>query len=262
MNATAKDEAAADNAGVRLDRVAFSYGPGVSMQFDCSARTGAITALMGPSGSGKSTLLNLVAGFEAPDSGRVLIGGRDVTGLPPAGRPVSMVFQENNLFAHLTVEDNVGLGISPALKLSAADREAIARALARTGLSGKERRLPRELSGGERQRVALARVLVRNRPVLLLDEPFASLGPALRDEMLDLVAGLNAERGLTVLMVTHQPGDARRVAGDILFLEGGRVVAHGASADFFGGSGPEAFLRYMGDTRDIGRSRGIARKPT
>ena len=251
-----------DDAGVRLDRVTFSYAAGAAMAFDCLARAGAITAVMGPSGSGKSTLLNLVAGFEAPASGRILIGGRDVTALAPAERPVSMVFQENNLFAHLTVEDNVGLGISPALKLSADDRASVARSLAHTGLAGKEKRLPRELSGGERQRGALARVLVRNRPVLLLDEPFASLGPALRDEMLQLVAGLHAERSLTVLMVTHQPEDARRIAGDVLFLENGQVAAHGAAADFFGATGPEAFLRYMGESHGSDRSRGIARKPT
>jgi thiamine transport system ATP-binding protein len=253
LTATRTDETSAEAAGVRLDRVTFSYGSDVSMLFDCSARTGVVTAVMGPSGSGKSTLLSLVAGFDAPASGRVLIGGRDVTALPPAGRPVSMVFQENNLFAHLTVADNVGLGISPALKLSAQDRAAVVGALARTGLGGKERRLPRELSGGERQRVALARALVRNRAVLLLDEPFASLGPALRDEMLDLVAGLVAERGLTVLMVTHQPEDARRIAGDVLFLEGGRVVAHGTADEFFAATGPEPFLRYMGEKRDVGR---------
>lgn len=262
MTANASNSVPLDDSGVRLDRVTFAYGSGASMLFDCSARAGAITAVMGPSGSGKSTLLNLVAGFETPKSGRVLVGGRDVTALPPAERPVSMVFQENNLFAHLTVADNVGLGVSPALKLSAHDREAIAGALARTGLAGKEGRLPRELSGGERQRVALARVLVRNRPVLLLDEPFASLGPALRDEMLDLVAGLVAERGLTVLMVTHQPEDARRIAADVLFLEDGRVVAHGAAGDFFGATGPEAFKRYMGEAHGTVRSRGIARKPT
>lgn len=253
MTATRTDETPTDAAGVRLDRVTFSYGPGVSMQFDCSAAAGAITAVMGPSGSGKSTLLSLIAGFDAPSSGRILVDGRDVTALPPAGRPVSMVFQENNLFAHLTVADNVGLGISPALKLSAEDRTTVAGALARTGLAGKERRLPRELSGGERQRVALARALVRNRAVLLLDEPFASLGPALRDEMLDLVAGLVAERGLTVLMVTHQPEDARRIARDVLFLEDGRVVAQGAAEGFFAATGPEPFLRYMGKRRDIGR---------
>src|SRR5690606_13784007 len=128
--------------------------------------------------------------------------------LAPARRPVSMVFQENNLFAHLSVEANVGLGRSPALKLAADDRRQVSEALARTGLSGKEKRLPAELSGGERQRVALSRALVRERPVLLLDEPFASLGPALRREMLDLVRDLQAERGMTILMVSHHPDDA------------------------------------------------------
>src|SRR5262245_49220619 len=197
---------AADNlsgAEIRLDRVAFSYGE-VSMAFDVAVEPASITAIMGPSGSGKSTLLNLVAGFEAPRSGRIRIGAVDVTHTPPAGRPVSMVFQENNLFGHLDIAANVGLGRSASLRLSAADRAAVAAALAETGLAGKERRLPRELSGGERQRVALARVLVRDRSVLLLDEPFASLGPALRQDMLDLVKELHAERRMTILFVTHQ----------------------------------------------------------
>jgi len=246
-------------AGVRLDAVTFGYGE-AAFSFVTACAPGKITAVMGPSGSGKSTLLNLVAGFEAPLAGRVWIGDVDVTAVPPAGRPVSMVFQENNLFAHLSVEQNVGLGRSPALKLTPADRETVAAALARTGLAGKERRLPRELSGGERQRVALARVLVRERPVLLLDEPFASLGPALRGDMLDLVAGLHGEKGMTVLFVTHQPEDARRVADAVVFIEDGRVAASGPAADFFAGAGPEAFRRYIGG--DGGRSRDVARKRT
>ena len=201
---------------------------------------------MGASGSGKSTLLNLVAGFETPQAGRVLFGDRDLTGSSPAERPVSMVFQENNLFSHLTVEQNVGLGRSPALKLTEADMRDIAAALLRTGLAGKEKRLPRELSGGERQRVAFARVLVRDRPVLLLDEPFASLGPALRDDMLDLLVDLHAERRMTVLFVTHQPEDAKRVADRVIFLESGHIVATGGAKDFFGGGAPDAFRRYIG----------------
>lgn len=232
-------------AEVRLNNVSFSYGE-AAFEFDVTFRPGRITAVMGPSGSGKSTLLNLVAGFEVPASGRVLIGERDVTADLPAARPVSMVFQENNLFAHLTVEQNVGLGRSPSLRLTDADRTAVAGALERTGLGGKGQRLPRELSGGERQRVALARVLVRERPVLLLDEPFASLGPALREDMLELVAGLQEERGMTVLFVTHQPEDARRISHDMVFIEGGRVAATGAIGKFFGEGGPEAFRRYIG----------------
>jgi thiamine transport system ATP-binding protein len=230
---------------VRLDDVRFSYGE-TPMRFDAAFRPQAITALLGPSGSGKSTLLNLVAGFETPDSGRVLIGNDDVTALSPAARPVSMLFQENNLFAHLDVARNVGLGRSPSLKLTAEDKTAIAEALERTGLAGKEHRLPRELSGGERQRVALARILVRNRPVLLLDEPFGSLGPALRGDMLELLVGVQAERRMTVLFVTHQPEDARRVADDMVFLEDGAVAAAGPTETFFSEAGPEVFRRYIG----------------
>jgi thiamine transport system ATP-binding protein len=252
------DKRAAGGAGVVLEDVTFSYGE-AAMRFDLAAPSGSITAVMGPSGSGKSTLLNLVAGFETAGSGRVIIGEQDVTCLPPAARPVSMVFQENNLFAHLSVEANVGLGMSPSLHLSAGDRQAIAEALGRTGLTGKEKRLPGELSGGERQRVALARVLVRNRPVLLLDEPFASLGPALREEMLDLLSGLHAERKPTVLLVTHHPDDAERIAERIVFLEHGKVAASGEAAEFFGTAGPDAFLRYIGENN---QSSGIARKRT
>ncbi|MBL8580039.1 MAG: thiamine ABC transporter ATP-binding protein [Mesorhizobium sp.] len=231
---------------VRLDNLHFSYAS-ASMRFDAVFPAGAISAVMGASGSGKSTLLNLVAGFETPDSGRILIGNEDVTDLPPAARPVSMMFQENNLFAHLDVEKNVGLGCSPSLRLTDADRAAIAAALSRTGLTGKEGRLPRELSGGERQRVALARVLVRNRPVLLLDEPFGSLGPALRLDMLDLLREVQAERSLTVLFVTHQPEDARRIAEHIVFLAEGTVVAADRTKTFFGEGGPQEFKHYIGD---------------
>lgn len=232
-------------AEVKLDKLRFSY-EATSMDFDTVFAGGRITALMGASGSGKSTLLNLVAGFETPDSGRVLIGGKNVTDDGPAERPVSMVFQENNLFAHLTVAENVGLGRSPALRLTSNDRQRVSDALAQTGLAGKEDRLPSELSGGERQRVALARVLVRDRPVLLLDEPFASLGPALREDMLDLLLKLHDETKMTVIFVTHQPDDARRVSGAITFLEDGKIVASGPTEGFFSASGPAAFKRYIG----------------
>lgn len=235
-------------AAVRLDNTRFSYDE-MEMAFDLALPAGTIAAVMGPSGSGKSTLLNLIAGFETPAAGRVLIAENDVTALPPASRPVSMVFQENNLFGHLSVEKNVGLGISPSLHLSDSDRASVADALRQTGLSGKEKRLPGELSGGERQRIALARVLVRNRPVLLLDEPFASLGPALRIEMLELLGALHSDRRPTVLLVTHHPEDARRIAERVVFIENGKIVAEGEAAQFFAATGPAAFQRYVGGSK-------------
>lgn len=231
-------------AAIVLDDVAFGFD-GTRMRFDLAVEAGTITAVMGASGSGKTTLLNLIAGFERPETGRVLIGGTDMTARPPSARPVSMVFQENNLFAHLDVAANVGLGRSPSLRLSEADRTEVSAALEHVGLAGKEKRLPGELSGGERQRVALARVLLRRRPVLLLDEPFASLGPGLRREMLTLLSDLHARIGMTILMVTHHPEDARAIAGQIAFLEDGQIVAAGNVDQFFSDTGPPAFRDYI-----------------
>jgi thiamine transport system ATP-binding protein len=248
------DTAIIGGVTVHLADVSFGYAE-MAIAFDVTFEAAGITAVIGPSGSGKSTLLNLIAGFETPLAGQVLIAGIDVTKLPPSSRPVSMIFQENNLFAHLDVATNVGLGISPSLRLSQPDHDRIATALGRTGLAGKEKRLPRELSGGERQRVALARALVRDRPVLLLDEPFASLGPALRDEMLDLLVSVQEERQMTTLLVTHQPDDARRVADNIVFVEAGRIVAAGGKRSFFEKDGPEAFRRYAGVQLSNGQSR-------
>ncbi|WP_309082708.1 thiamine ABC transporter ATP-binding protein [Chelativorans sp.] len=236
-------------AAVELASVAFAYPGGAPLRFDLAVGPSQIVALMGPSGSGKSTLLNLIAGFETPLSGRVMIGGEDVTRLPPYGRPVSMIFQENNLFGHLTVEQNVGLGRSPSLRLAAEDRVAVGEALARTELSGKEARLPHALSGGERQRVALARVLVRRQPVLLLDEPFASLGPALRDEMLDLLSELHREHAMTILMATHDPHDAERLAETLVFIENGSIAGAGGAGEFLSGQGSAAFDRYLGERK-------------
>lgn len=240
--------AKADMTGARLqlDKVRFAYPGGAAMRFDLDIAAGNIVALLGASGSAKSTLLHLVAGFEEPQDGRIRIGDTDVTGLDSAKRPVSMVFQENNLFHHLTVAQNVGLGRSPGLKLSAQDRKDIAEALGDVGLAGKEERLPSELSGGERQRVAIARALVRQRPLLLLDEPFASLGPALRAEMVELVRGLAAKTGMTIVFVTHQPEDARALAGRIIFLADGAIAADGPAEIFFGADAPAVFRDYAG----------------
>ena len=232
-------------ADIQCRKVRLKRG-GMEFTFDFTLAAGSVAAVMGPSGSGKSTLLDLIAGFETPNSGAVLIADADVAQAPPARRPVSMVFQENNLFGHLDVFSNVALGRSPSLKLDDKAREDVRAAINRVGLGDKKSRLPAKLSGGERQRVALARVLVRDRPVLLLDEPFAALGPALRSDMIALVRELSAERGMTMLMATHHPEDAERIADTMLYLEAGTIAASGPIGRFFGPDMPEAFRRYVG----------------
>lgn len=218
--------------GACLDTVSLKLG---QQQFllDCGFERGKITAVVGPSGSGKSTLLNLVAGFENPDEGRVLIEGREMAGLDPAERPVSIIFQDNNLFSHLDIVTNVGLGVSPSLSLSNADKAAIKGALEKVGLSGFEKRLPSTLSGGERQRAALARALVRQRPLMLLDEPFAALDPGLRSGMANLLKALHQDMSNSILLVTHHPDDIRRLADAVVFLSNGRVLFQGSVQNFF-----------------------------
>ena len=191
---------------------------------DFSVAKGARSAVIGPSGAGKSTLLSVIAGFFSAQSGRVLWEGRDISGTAPGARPLSILFQDQNLFPHLTVGQNVGLGIRPNLKLTDTEQGAVRCALERTGLQGLEMRKPGTLSGGQQSRVALARALLRARPIMLLDEPFAALGPALKDEMLDLVSEIADETGATVLMVSHDPADARRFAAETIVVADG--VAH------------------------------------
>ena len=235
--------------GLELRGLRFAYRDW-SMACDLAVARGAFAALIGASGAGKSTLLALAAGFETPAAGTVLVNGRDVTGLAPAERRIATLFQEHNLFPHLDAWRNVALGADPGLRLPADRRAEVADALARVGLEGKERRLPKALSGGERQRVAIARALVMRRPLLLLDEPFAALGPALRRDMLDLVDRLRRDAGMTVLMVSHDPADARRVADTTAFLHEGRVLA----------SGPTAALLDDPDVPELRDYLGIARR--
>ena len=203
-------------------------------------------AVIGPSGAGKSTLLNLIAGFERAKAGRLVIDGREVTREVPAARPVTMLFQEHNLFAHLTVTQNVGLGLDSGLKLTVADTAELQQALALVGLEGLDKRLPSELSGGQRQRVALARALVRKRPLLLLDEPFSALDPGRRGEMLTLLDRLRREQGMTLVMVSHEVADAERIAERAAFIHEGEIIMEGETKALLARKDVPELQRFLG----------------
>jgi len=202
-------------------------------------------ALLGPSGGGKSTLLAALAGFTDVVGGRIMFDGQDITHLPPAKRPVTLLFQDHNLFPHLSVEQNVGLGLDPNLRLNTAQKQVVAEALSRVGLQGQGGKYPAQMSGGQQQRVAIARALLRNQPLLLLDEPFAALGPALKHEMLDLVAEIVQASGATLLMVTHQPEDARYIADETVLIADGEAHAPHETAALLDNP-PAALREYLG----------------
>lgn len=183
-----------------------------------------MTAVIGPSGGGKSTLLAAIAGFDVPVSGRILWDGADLDGCDPGRRPIAMLFQDHNLFPHLTIAQNVGLALAQRLRLSGEQTLQVAAALAAVGLGGLGGRKPAALSGGQAGRAALARTLLADRPVVLLDEAFSALGPALRHEMLTLVRDRLAGQGRTVVFVTHDPQDARAFADRVIYV--GQGVAH------------------------------------
>ncbi|WCP66786.1 thiamine ABC transporter ATP-binding protein [Vibrio tubiashii] len=191
--------------------------------FETSISPQSIVALMGPSGAGKSTLLALVAGFIEPTEGTIEVEGSNIVGKEPHQRPFAMLFQEHNLFSHLTVRQNIGLGLHPGLKLTSEQQTQVEQAAQQVGVEAYLDRLPEQLSGGQRQRVALARCFVQPHKIWLLDEPFSALDPILREEMLNLVSKLAKERNITVVMVTHHISDAKAIASDFIFVANGRV---------------------------------------
>lgn len=227
-----------------LDRLALRQGD-FTLTADLRVQTGAVVAVMGPSGGGKSTLLSAIAGFLRPEQGRILWDGQDLTRLAPGDRPISILFQDNNLFPHLSIAQNLGLGLRPSLRLGPQEWAQVEAVLERVGLGGLSTRKPGALSGGQQSRAALARVLLGGRPLVLMDEPFSALGPGLKDEMLDLAAATLADRGRTLIMVTHDPADAARIAGQIIVVDDGVAAAPVATATLF--ANPPAGLRaYLG----------------
>ena len=229
---------------LRLEAVKVVQGA-FSLDANLSVAAGQRVAVIGPSGSGKSTLLNVVAGFVDLTQGRIFWDGVQIDGVAPHARPIGFVFQDNNLFPHLTVAQNVGLGIAPKLQLSDAQTVDVENALARVGLGGMGARKPSELSGGQQSRVALARLVLSRAPLVLLDEPFAALGPALKVEMMDLLVEVLVETGAAMLMVTHDPQDARHIADQVILVIEGVADAPVATDALFANP-PAALAAYLG----------------
>ncbi len=229
---------------LRLEGVELAQGD-FRLSADWQIGKGGLVALIGPSGAGKSSLLSAIAGFFPPVAGRILWDDQALDPLPPGKRPLTILFQDQNLFPHLTLAQNLGLGLRPDLRLSTAETARVGAVLERVGLAGLDLRRPAQLSGGQIGRAALARALLRAKPLLLLDEPFAALGPALKAELLDLVAEVAHETGATVLMVTHDPADARRIAGRTVLVADGIAHPPAATEQLFADP-PPALRAYLG----------------
>ncbi|NGM47510.1 ABC transporter ATP-binding protein [Rhodobacter sp. SGA-6-6] len=218
---------------------------------------GQVTCLLGPSGCGKSTTLRIVAGVETADAGEVRIDGRPMAGpglhLPPERRGVGMMFQDFALFPHLTVAANVGFGLAGD---KAAKARRVGELLERVNLSGFAAKHPHQLSGGEQQRVALARALAPRPKVMLMDEPFSGLDNRLRDGIRDTTLEILKEEGTAVVLVTHEPDEAMRMADEIALMRGGRIVQQGAPYNVYNAPVDRAAAAFFSDVNVI---RGISK---
>jgi len=207
---------------LELDELRFSYGED-AYQFDLSVDSHSTTAIMGKSGSGKSTLLNLIAGFLNPHNGNILWQQESLLSLPAEQRPITTLFQQHNLFPHLTIHQNLALGINPSLKLSKVQEQQLTQSLDAVGMAGMESQGAITLSGGEQQRVALARCLLREKPILLMDEPFSALDEATRESMQALTRETIKKNKLCAIIVTHSQNDATALDASTYTLENGRL---------------------------------------
>ena len=225
---------AARSAAVRLEGVTKRFGAVAAVDnIDLVIEPGTLVTLLGPSGCGKTTTLRMIAGLEMPTSGKVLIGGKDVTLLPPNERDVSMVFQSYALFPHMTVMENVSYGLVRSNLSREAQRAKAREGLELVGLAGFDDRLPSELSGGQQQRVAVARALVLEPQVLLFDEPLSNLDAKLRRKMREEIREIQLKFGLTSVYVTHDQEEALAVSDKIVVMNKGKIAQEGSPADLY-----------------------------
>jgi len=219
---------------------------------------GSLTALLGPSGSGKSTLLRAIAGLDQPDSGTVVINGRDVTGIPPQRRGIGFVFQHYAAFKHLNVRDNVAFGLKIRKLRKPEIDEKVDNLLEVVGLTGFQRRYPGQLSGGQRQRMALARALAVDPQVLLLDEPFGALDAKVREDLRQWLRRLHDEVHVTTVLVTHDQSEALDVADRIAVLNKGRIEQVGTPAQVYDSPANPFVMSFLGTVSSL---NGILVRP-
>ena len=238
---------------VRLQSLAKRYGDVAAVAgIDLEIADGEFFSMLGPSGSGKTTTLRMIAGFETPSAGKVILGGKDVTKLPPFERDVNTVFQDYALFPHMTVGDNVGYGLLVRKVPKAERARRVAEALAMVRLVGYEKRRPNQLSGGQRQRVALARALVNRPRLLLLDEPLGALDLKLRESMQLELKAIQAEVGITFIYVTHDQEEALTMSDRIAVFNGGRIEQVGAPADVYERPATKFVAGFVGTSNLLG----------
>ncbi|WP_418957269.1 ABC transporter ATP-binding protein [Streptomyces tritici] len=237
------------SGGIRFDSVTVAYGRNTVLDaFDLTVEPGEVMALLGPSGSGKTTALRAVAGFVRPVSGRVFLGDRDVTALPPHRRGIGMVVQQYALFPHLRVEDNVAFGLRAQKAPKGEIPGRVAEALEQTGMAAYAKRYPRELSGGQQQRVAIARALAIRPKVLLLDEPLSALDARLRSEMLAELARLHRELpDVSILYVTHDQVEALTLADRIAVMDQARLQDCGTPQELYRRPRTEFTASFVGN---------------
>lgn len=218
---------------IRNAKKAFEEDQLVLRQISISIEKGEFATLLGPSGCGKTTLLRSVAGLETLDSGSILINGKDVTNLPPRQRNVAMVFQQHSLFPTMCVYDNIAFGLKLKKLAKREIDQRVAEVLKLIGLTGSEAKYPSQLSGGELQRVALARCIVNNPEVLLLDEPFSAIDAKLRRALQTSLKEIHSELGMTVIFVTHDQEEAMRMSDRIYLMNSGQIEQYGAPMDLY-----------------------------
>ncbi len=249
---------------ITFQQVKKSY-PEFDMAIDFSIQEGELVSILGPSGSGKTTTLRLIAGFETPDGGRIMINDRDVTGLSPAQRHIGYVFQDYTLFPHMSVADNVGYGLKIRRRPAPQVRAKVRHLLELVDLPGYEERDVATLSGGERQRVAIARALAVDPVLLLLDEPFSSIDEVLRRDLRDEIVRLQKQLGITVVFVTHSRQEALAISDRVAVLNSGTIIQYDTVEELYRAPRDAFVASFVGEANFVpprdGKSGSVVLRP-